>query len=144
MNAAGCVPLEEVRETIASDPAAMASALNAPPETRSIAEAIVIWNGDWIHAASTEQSPLAPTRSAIERSIANMRAECLDEPVTGPRLIPFPTATGTMFLVFGSGSWKWRDVADDVVLSTDAAKDTTVANALGGTRRLVARFATTE
>jgi hypothetical protein len=123
--AAGCLALDQVKNSIEADPDAMTSALNAPPENRSIAEAVVIWNGDWIQAASTPDAPLSPAREAVERSVATMSEDCLNEPIIGPRLVPFPTATGTMFLVFGSGNWRWRDVADDVPLSTPASKQGT-------------------
>lgn len=116
----GCTPLEEVRDSIIGDSVAIASALNSPPETKSIAEAVVIWNGDWIHAAGNATAPLAPARAAIERSVATMSQECLDEQIAGPRLIPLPASTGTLFLVFGSGTWKWQDVSDDIAITATA------------------------
>lgn len=112
--AGGCVALEQVRSAIMGDPAALSSVVQAPPETRSIAEAVVMWNQSWTAAASSADAPLGPARTAVERSLAAMPEECLDEPIAGPRLVPFPAGTGTMFLVFGSANWTWRDVAQSI------------------------------
>jgi hypothetical protein len=107
---AACTPLELVRNAILTDQAALTSVLNAPPETRSIAEAVVLWNAGWSESASVQASPLSATRAAVERGLTQLDEACLDEPVAGPRLIPIPAASGTMFVVFGSGTWTWRQV----------------------------------
>lgn len=111
--AAGCLTLESIRESILADPAAMASILRAPPETRSIAEAVVLWNVRWAQSAQSVEAPLAAARAAVERSLASASKGCLDEPITGPRLLPIPAGAGTMFIVFGSGTWTWREVAEN-------------------------------
>ena len=115
----GCVALEQVKAAIMGDPAALSSVIQAPPETRSIAEAIVIWNQNWVAAASSGDAPLGPARTAVERSLAAMPDDCLDEEIAGPRLVPFAAGPGTIFLVFGSASWSWRDVASP----TEPARD---------------------
>lgn len=83
-------------------------------ETRSIAEAIIIWNAGWSAAAASMDSPLAPARSALEQTLIGISDGCLDEQVAGPRLVPIPAGSnGTMFLVIGSGLWRWRDLTRD-------------------------------
>lgn len=109
----GCATLELVRNAILNDPAAVDSVLNSPPQTRSIAEAIVLWSTGWSESAVLASSPLGATRAAVERGLATVDDGCLDEPIAGPRLIPIPAGTGTMFVVFGSGNWTWRAVAGD-------------------------------
>ncbi|MEO7366214.1 MAG: hypothetical protein ABIW03_07855 [Sphingomicrobium sp.] len=111
----GCGTAERVRLAILADPAAIQSVLLAPPETRSIADAIVIWNVGWSTVADTDIAPLVAARLAVERSLASVESACLDEPVAGPRLIPIPAQAGmTTFLVFGSGNWTWRNVAQSL------------------------------
>ncbi len=99
-----------VLDTLLLDPAAVDAVRRAPPETRSIAQAIVIWNAGWSPFAADLDSPLGIVRANIETSLKTAADACLDEPVAGPRLLPIPngTGTGTIFLVFGSGSWTWR------------------------------------
>jgi hypothetical protein len=111
--ATSCFTLELVRDAILADPAAMASVLNSPPHTRSIADAVVLWNAGWSESAASDSSPLGATRAAVERGLAALDRGCLDEPIAGPRLVPIPAGTGTMFVVFGSGNWTWRDVFEN-------------------------------
>lgn len=106
----GCAPLEIVSNALVADPAAMNSVINAPPETRSIAEAVVIWNAGWSDAAYSLDAPLGPARSVVEHSLESIDDGCLDAPIAGPRLVPIPDGERTMFLVFGSGAWTWREL----------------------------------
>lgn len=106
----GCAPLEIVTRALVADPAAMSSVINAPLETRSIAEAVVIWNAGWSDAAISADAPLGPARSVVEQSLETVDGSCLDAPIAGPRLVPIPDGDRTMFLVFGSGAWTWREL----------------------------------
>lgn len=110
-----CSTLDLVSKAIASDPSALESVIRAPPETRSVAEAIVMWNAGWSSAALTSDSPLAPARAAVEVKLATVDDACLDEPIAGPRLVPIrvPDSQSTMILVFGSGNWTWRELMID-------------------------------
>ncbi len=105
-----CSTMGMVLDTLLLDPAALDAIRRAPPETRSVAEAIVIWNEGWNPAALELAAPLGLVRVNIEKSLSAVDEGCLDEPVAGPRLLPIPDAagTGTIFLVFGSGNWTWR------------------------------------
>lgn len=110
-----CATLEMVSKAIVGDPSAVNAVLESPPETRSIAAAIVMWNAGWSNAARTPESPLSPAREIVELSLNSVEDACLDEQITGPRLIPVPVpnSQSTMFLVFGSGTWTWRQLLDD-------------------------------
>ncbi len=105
-----CSTLDKVREGILTDPVAVDALRNAPPETRSIADAVVIWNVGWAPLALAPPAPLFTVRVAIERSLTGVPDNCLDEPVAGPRLVPIPDASGlrTIFIVLGSDIWTWR------------------------------------
>jgi hypothetical protein len=125
----GCTTLELVRKAILADPVAVQSVLSAPPETRSIAEAVVLWNAGWSDSAGSPESPLRPTRTAVQQSLSTLEQHCLDEAIAGPRLVPIPAGRGTMFVVFGSGTWTWRDVLEE--------PDTLVAKGLADLREQV-------
>lgn len=116
-----CATLAAVSKAIVDDPAAVTAVVQAPPETRSIAEAIVMWNAGWTSAAITPDSPLGPARAIVEQSLLSVDDGCLDEQIAGPRLIPVPVPDGqhTMFLVFGSGMWTWRELVADPIGAPD-------------------------
>lgn len=120
-----CATLDLVTEALVADPLAVDAVVRSPPETRSIAEAIVMWNAGWSPAASTADSPLSRPRAVVEQSLDTVETGCLDEPITGPRLIPIPMQEGqrTMFLVFGSGSWTWRELVTDPLVIDEKMLD---------------------
>jgi hypothetical protein len=109
-SASGCVTLDTITKALLADSPTVAAVLQAPPETRSIAEAIVVWNSGWSEATATPGAPLELVRATVSQSLQSIDEACLDEPVAGPRLVPVPAGEGTMFLVFGSGSWTWRQL----------------------------------
>lgn len=111
--AAGCTTLDAITRSILADRAAVSAVLQAPPETRSIAEAIVVWNAGWHAATASIEAPLAPVRTAVMSSLADVEESCLDELIAGPRLVPIPAGERTMFLAFGSGNWTWRELLID-------------------------------
>ncbi len=105
-----CPTTDVVLAGLRLDPIAIDAIRRAPPETRSVADAVVIWNEGWNPATVALDSPLVSVRANLERSLATVPGHCLDEPVAGPRLLPIPDASGTttIFLVLGSGTWTWR------------------------------------
>ena len=107
-----CAPHAALLEALLRDPGLVDIIRRAPPETRSVADAIVMWNDGWSPAAVGIGSPLELVRANIEQSLAKIEARCLDEPVAGPRMLPIPdgTGNGAVFLVFGSGNWTWRSL----------------------------------
>jgi hypothetical protein len=125
-SASGCAALEAVTKGLLADPVAVAAVLRAPPETRSIAEAIVVWNTGWSEATAIAGAPLEPVRTTVRQSLETIDERCLDEPIAGPRLVPIPAGAGTMFLVFGSGSWTWRQLTLDPDPMLEVAKPASV------------------
>lgn len=108
--AEACPTLDAITKALIADRAAVDQVLAAPPETRSIADAIIVWNSDWSAATTTVDAPLGEVRAAVLQSLGETADHCLDEPIAGPRLIPIPAGSGTVFLVFGSGNWRWRQL----------------------------------
>ena len=107
-----CAPHAALLEALLRDPGLVDIIRRAPPETRSVADAIVMWNDGWSPTAVGVGSPLELVRVNVEQSLAKIEARCLDEPVAGPRMLPIPdgTGNGAVFLVFGSGNWTWRSL----------------------------------
>lgn len=105
-----CATLDAITNNLIADPLVLDVIHRAPPETRSIADAIVMWNAGWLASAQGVDTPLGPVRALVEQTLAASDARCLDEPVMGPRLVPIPNGDRTMYLVFGSGTWTWRDL----------------------------------
>lgn len=120
---AGCTTLAGISNALLSDPAAVASIVSSPPEARSVAGAVVLWNSGWAVDANTLEMPLSPARAAIEKALAATEPDCLDEAVSGPRLIPIPAGEQTIFVVLGSGQWSWRDLMIEPLPQTDSTPE---------------------
>lgn len=122
--AADCPIAEDVAKGIIADPEALAAVINAPPETRSIADAIVLWNAAWAPATASDtpevQAPLEPVRTNVQATLQALPEDCLSLIVTGPRLIAVPNGGRTMILVFGSGDWAWQTLIDPAPASEQA------------------------
>jgi hypothetical protein len=108
--AGGCSTLQTVSAAMLADPDVLAAVHASPPETRSIADAIMLWNAQWVDAAPAQDGPLTVVRSSIETSLRAVDPICLEEKLVGPRLIPIPAGELTTFLVIGSGEWTWQDL----------------------------------
>lgn len=105
-----CSTQSAVLDALLIDPAARDAIREAPPEARSISDAIVIWNEAWNPIVVDISAPLYRVRDIVEKTLVRVAPACLDEPITGPRLLPIPDASGmrTSFIVVGSGVWTWR------------------------------------
>lgn len=111
-SSSGCSTLEEVSKAIVADPAAVAAVVQAPTDTRSVADAIVIWNAGWSEPTEAVDGPLEPVRRVVVQNLSGLDEQCLDEPIVGPRFIPVPQGDRTLFLVFGSGAWNWKQLVE--------------------------------
>ncbi len=105
-----CAPLDAVANALLIDPAAMAAVRTAPRESRSISDAIVIWNAGWSEFATAPEDPLVAVRIMVERTLTALPPACIEPVVTGPRLLLVPVGEGTRLLVFGSGQWAWNQM----------------------------------
>ncbi|WP_309643920.1 hypothetical protein [Phenylobacterium sp.] len=91
--------------------ATVRAALSAiPREARSLANAIMLWDGRWVESASMSARQSAPIREAIILGVRTAPAACRDETLRGPLLIAVPDRFGTTLLAVGSGVWKWSDL----------------------------------
>lgn len=106
-----CAPLDAVQAALAAEPQVQSAIATVPADARSVAQAIVVWNAGWAAIAATADAPLAPVRDVVARTLAVIPAQCLAEDVVGPRLILIDTGGGTSVLAFGSGTWRWSDLA---------------------------------
>ena len=114
----GCSIAGKVGDAITHDPAALAQLAELPPEMRSGADAVFIWNGEWLIGSGA--SPISdspgmvtidnPLQKTIESAVASAATECRAAPMTGPAFIAVQEGTRTTMLVIGSGVWRWDQV----------------------------------
>jgi hypothetical protein len=109
-----CSPLTAIEAALKAEPAVRSAIMTVPATTRSVADAIVVWNSDWAPVAATSDAPLGIVYDVVKNTLDMVPLQCLDEPIVGPRLILIDTINGTNVLAFGSGVWRWSDLVSTI------------------------------
>ena len=120
---AGCAMAAAIARAITENPDAMAALAALPPDLRTEADAVMLWNGEWtpddepslLSFFAPEHPPEHPMEPLKQVVMATLRAaplECQDTEVTGPQLIPVAEPGRTTMLVVGSGNWRWSALLD--------------------------------
>ncbi len=114
VSAGGACDLTEPVQAALRDSEAVAASLPQIPQTRrSVANAIMIWNAQWVALHETlDPAAMAAIRDTVAGTIAAASPECRLQPQRGPRLILLPGLNETTVLALGSGVWRWQDLLD--------------------------------
>lgn len=108
-----CDLTDSVQTALRDDSEARAALLALPPRARSVANAVMLWDGRW---AAEDDPPatraITRVRRVVGMVVAGASDECRQATQAGPRLI---TVAGPpdMVLALGSGRWRWADLASD-------------------------------
>ncbi|MEW6598744.1 MAG: hypothetical protein AB1429_14765 [Pseudomonadota bacterium] len=89
-------------------PAARAALDAVPAATRSVANAIMLWDGAW--GAETDAGGRGVLRQILIREIQSSRSDCREERHQGPVLFFGAGAGASISVVVGSGVWRWSDL----------------------------------
>ena len=103
------VPL--LRQALEGDLAARAALARIPRPSRSVANAVMLWDGRWIPAERLGgPTALNAVRAAITRALTTGPEVCRSEVVLGPVFVPLLDREGTLVLALGSGEWRGTDL----------------------------------
>lgn len=105
----GCALAHDSGQAIAQDPLAMAELDSLPAGMRSSADAVMLWNGQWLNDAAMSAAGGA-LRRAVEKAVLAAPLDCRDAEVNGPQFVQVAEASRTVMIVIGSGSWRWSDL----------------------------------
>lgn len=120
----GCALAQAVGDTVLTDAAAMAELEALPPQARTQADAVMLWDGRWQSPGVVSSSTLpgavtsgaaegitnSALRNVVEQVIRDALTECREATVNGPQFIALPGPSRTTILVIGSGEWRWADL----------------------------------
>ena len=84
--------------------AAVAEAVGVP------AQALFVWNGDWIRSPGQDGAGLAAVREAILWEVGFAPPACRAEPVHGLVLFSMTDGPNAARLVVGAEEWRWSDL----------------------------------
>lgn len=114
-----CELAASVRQALEQNVEARTALARIPPPSRSVANAVMLWDGEWI-AAERVGGPaaLGAVRKAIAEALDRSSAECRARIEPGPVFLIVNGAPETIVLALGSGAWRWSDLLVDVPPNT--------------------------
>lgn len=109
--AGGCDLTGEMRRVLQADEEVLAALDRIPHGSRSVANAFLLWDGEWVDGRDQGAAPaLAEIRASVVDVVRRAPAECRAAASDGPRFIVLEGGTASHVLVLGSGPWKWADL----------------------------------
>lgn len=106
-----CVVDERIREALLNSPETSAALASIPSDARTVANVIMLWDGQWTSLPSRNgvDGP-SQLRTIVTASIRAAPLACQEVPINGPRLVIVPDGARSVVLAFGSGTWRWFEL----------------------------------
>ncbi|ESQ90311.1 hypothetical protein ABAC460_09150 [Asticcacaulis sp. AC460] len=92
----------------ATSPAVSQGLAGLPNDQRSVANAVMLWDGGW--PDDTHTGGKALLRALLIKAVSSAPQPCLDQAQRGPVLFFVPDNGTTAVLAIGSGEWRWGDL----------------------------------
>ena len=109
----GCNIETALQARLGGDPAVLSALRSLPPEAKSVANAIQLWDGGWVTPAKLDAPELlVPVEQAIVQAVSAAPSGCAGQDVRGPRLIILSKGDDTFIISLGSGVWRWTDLLE--------------------------------
>lgn len=119
-----CELAELLGRAFADNPLLRAQLARIGPEARSVANAIMFWDGKWVEVEGrAPEDAIGLLRRAIVEGVRSAPAECLGQDVEGPRFIPVKEGEGTMILVLGSATWRWEQLLTEERAANETSEE---------------------
>ena len=109
-----------LQQALQVDPQVQQALLRIPTPARSVANAIMIWDGAWVDPRARAAPGFADIRAALIAGIRAAPAACQAEVISGPEFVILGDGLATTILVVGSGQWRWGDMLAPTLLVTEA------------------------
>lgn len=111
-----------VRQALEQNVEARTALARIPRQSRSVANAILLWNGEWVAAERVGGPPaIGAIQRAITEAIGNAPQHCQSQIEPGPVFLIVDSASETIVLALGSGAWRWTELLPKQTATTDPA-----------------------
>jgi hypothetical protein len=99
-----------VQRALRQDPAVRGALDMMPRDARSVANAVMLWDGHWIDGRDgASRSALERIRAVVLATVAQAPGICRTQAQAGPSLVTVPGEPDAVFAL-GSGQWRWDDM----------------------------------
>ncbi len=140
-NASGetCQMTAWLQQALQADPQVQAAMLRIPRPARSVANALMLWDGDWVEPPMQTSQSVAALRAALVAGIRAAPVACQFETIRGPELISLTEGPGATILAVGSGEWRWAQLleAADPSITRSAGQRTEPTGSATPTRAVI-------
>ncbi len=121
---ADCGMAAALQAAVENDESFRAAVMRIPRSNRSVANAVMLWDGAWVDGSVVGGGDvMSPIRAAITAVVARADSSCRAMPVVGVRLLSVQGSDGVTILALGSGQWRWANL----LAETTAAPGDSVA-----------------
>ncbi len=105
-----CAVGEWLAMALQNDPSIQAALDGVPLSARSVANAVMLWNGEWATPPASAVRGMTSIRALVVAGVSAAPAACQVQPISGPVLITVGDTADTTVLAIGSGLWRWQDL----------------------------------
>ena len=106
-----CHFAQGLQAALQSDQTALHALTLIPRDAKSLANAIMVWNGQWVAVDALDgDASFEPVRAAIVQGLGASSVECLARVNSGPLFIIVTVWPETTVLALGSGQWRAVDL----------------------------------
>ncbi len=102
-----------LQAALQSDAAVQAALETIPRSARSVANAVMLWNGEWPQPSANAAQGMARIRALVVAGVLSAPESCQAQSIRGPVLITLGDPTNTTVLAVGSGEWRWQDLLQE-------------------------------
>lgn len=93
-----------------ADPQVQAALSLIPRPARSVANAVMLWDGAWVDAPRGASAGVGAVRLALITGIRSAPATCQTQMIRGAELLTLTDGPETTVLAVGAGQWRWIDL----------------------------------
>ncbi|CAN5307539.1 hypothetical protein BH11PSE2_BH11PSE2_08720 [soil metagenome] len=114
-NGQSCRFTETLQAVLQDDPEFRLAMAKVPRPSRSVANAIMLWNGAWTDPSAPGPDGVGAMQAAIMEGVRAAPLACQQAPLHGPLFMIMPDEPEATILVLGAADWRWADTLDQPV-----------------------------
>ena len=99
-----------LQTALQNDPQVQTALSLIPRPAKSVANAVMIWDGGWVDAPRGASVGVGAVRMALLSGIRSAPAACQTQTIRGPELMTLANGADTTVLAVGAGQWRWIDL----------------------------------
>lgn len=110
-----------LQSALQNDARVQAAFAQMPRKTRSVANALMLWDQGWVRAEPAAAPGVREIADAVASGVRAAPEACRTALVRGPELITLNIGDETVVVAIGSGQWTWQSLLEPKAAAGSAA-----------------------